>query len=77
MLWRTYSKNSKEVGVAESTVHPLRAKREFDGQQYILTKIDYTREDAEKDGGYYQERGWLVRDIEEDGYWLLYTKIGV
>ena len=51
-------------------------KREFDGQDYVLTKINYTKEDAEEDQAYYRERGNKISIIEEDGFWLLYTKIG-
>lgn len=51
-------------------------KREFDGQDYVLTKINYTKEDAEEDQAYYRERGNKISIIEEDGFWLIYTKIG-
>lgn len=53
-----------------------RVKREFDGQEYVLTKINYTKEAAEEDQAYYQKRGNKVRILEEDGFWLLYTKVG-
>lgn len=51
-------------------------KREFDGQDYVLTKINYTKEAAEEDQAYYQKRGNKTRILEEDGFWLIYTKIG-
>ena len=51
-------------------------KREFDGQDYVLTKINYTKEAAEEDQAYYQKRGNKIRILEEDGFWLLYTKVG-
>ena len=54
----------------------MRAKRDFDGQEYVLTKINYTKEDAEEDQAYYRERGNKISIIEEDGFWLLYTKVG-
>jgi hypothetical protein len=53
-----------------------RVKREFDGQEYVLTKINYTKEAAEEDQAYYQKRGNKIRILEEDGFWLLYTKVG-
>ena len=53
-----------------------RVKREFDGQEYVLTKINYTKEAAEEDQAYYRERGNKTRILEEDGFWLIYTKIG-
>jgi len=62
--------------VAEISLQVSQARREFDGQQYILTKINYTKEDAEEDQAYYKERGREARILEEDGFWLVYTKIG-
>ncbi len=53
-----------------------RVKREFDGQKYILTKINYTKESAKEDQAYYQKRGNKTKILEEDGFWLIYTKIG-
>jgi hypothetical protein len=52
------------------------AKRQFDGQEYVLTKINYTKEAAEDDQAYYQKRGNKPKILEEDGFWLLYTKVG-
>jgi hypothetical protein len=54
----------------------MRAKRDFDGQEYILTKINHTKEAAEEDQAYYRERGNKTRILEEDGFWLIYTKVG-
>ncbi len=62
--------------MAEISVELSQAKREFDGQQYILTKINYTKEAAEADQTYHKERGREARILEEDGFWLVYTKIG-
>ena len=62
--------------MAEISIQLARAKREFDGQQYILTKIDYTKESAEEDAAYHKERGRTPKILEEDGFWLVYTKIG-
>ncbi len=62
--------------MAEISLQVSQARREFDGQQYILTKINYTKEDAEADQAYYKERGREARILEEDGFWLVYTKIG-
>ena len=70
------STKNKEAAVAEISVQPSRAQREFDGQRYILTKIDYTKEAAEEDQAYYRERGRDAKVLEEDGFWLLYTRIG-
>ncbi|MFC1939964.1 hypothetical protein ACFLXO_04685 [Chloroflexota bacterium] len=56
-------------------IEPLRAKRKLDGQEYILSKIDYTKEDAENDQAYYKGRKIEAKILEEDGYWLVYTKI--
>ncbi len=58
------------------TVPVTRAKRTFDGQEYILTKINYTNEAAKEDQAYYQKRGKKTKILEEDGFWLIYTKIG-
>ena len=68
--------NNKEAAVAEISVELSQAKKEFDGQQYILTKIDFTKEAAEEDQAYHKERGREARILEEDGFWLVYTKIG-
>ncbi len=62
--------------MAEITIEPLKAKRKFNGQEYILTKVNYTEEDAKADEVYHKERGRKTRILEEAGYWLLYTKIG-
>lgn len=62
--------------MAEISVEISQAKKEFDGQQYVLTKINYTKEDAEADQAYHKERGREARILEEDGFWLLYTKVG-
>mgnify|MGYP006266651465 CR=1 FL=1 len=53
-----------------------RVKREFNGQEYVLTKINYTEESAKEDQAYYQKRGNKTNILEEDGFWLIYTKIG-
>ncbi len=58
------------------SVEPLKATREFDGQKYVLTKINFTEEDAKADQAYHKERGRDTRILEEAGYWLLYSKIG-
>ena len=62
--------------MAEISVEPVRAKKEFNGQEYILTKINYTEEAAKEDEAYHKERGRETRILEEAGYWLLYTRIG-
>jgi hypothetical protein len=58
------------------SVPVTQAKKQFDGQEYVLTKINYTKEAAEEDQAYYQKRGNKPKIIEEDGFWLLYTKVG-
>ena len=55
----------------------LKAKREFDGKGYILTKINYTEEDGKTDEAWHNGQGRGTKLVEEDGYWLLYTKIGI
>ncbi len=62
--------------MAQISVQPPRAKKEFDGQQYVLTKINFTKEDAAVDEAYHKERGRVAKTVEEDGFFLLYTKIG-
>ena len=62
--------------MAEISIQPAQPKREFDGQDYVLTKINYTKEAAEEDQAYHKERGRETRILEEDGYWLVYTKVG-
>ncbi len=68
--------NNEEEAVAKITTQRVKAKREFDGQEYILTKINYTEEDAKSDEAWHKERGTETRILEEAGYWLVYTKIG-
>ena len=62
--------------MANISVQPVKAKREFDGKDFVLTKINYSEEDAVQDKVYHEERGRETRLVEEDGFWLLYTKIG-
>ena len=62
--------------MAKISIQLAQAKREFDGLEYILTKINYTKEEAAEDEAYYKEQGRVTRTLEEDGFWLLYTKIG-
>ncbi len=62
--------------MAEIKIETPPVKRTFDGGEYILTKINYTKEAAKEDEAYHKERGRKTRILEKDGYWLLYTKIG-
>ncbi len=62
--------------MAEATVELAPAKKKFNGQDYILTKINFTEEDAHEDEAYHKKRGRKVKTVEEPGYWFLYTKIG-
>lgn len=71
------SLRAKEAVVAEISIQRVPAEREFDGKRYVLTKIDYTKEDAEADQKYHSERGREVRVVEEGIFWLVYTKIGL
>ena len=71
-----FGNNNKEEAVAEISIEPVKAKRKFDGKEYVLTKINYTEEDAKEDQEYHRKSGRETRILEEAGYWLLYTKIG-
>ncbi|MFH1381337.1 MAG: hypothetical protein ABIH70_00385 [Chloroflexota bacterium] len=62
--------------MAQRLVQTPPSKREFDGQPYILTKIDFNKADAQEDESYHKQRGRKVKIVEEDGFWLIYTKIG-
>jgi len=62
--------------VAEISVQPAKAKREFDGKTYVLTKINYDKEAADADEAYHKKRGRAVKTVEEGIFWLLYTEIG-
>ena len=71
-----FGNNNKEEAVAEISIEPVKAKRKFDGKEYVLTKINYTEEDAKEDEAWHKERGTEVRIVEDGIFWLLYTKIG-
>ena len=45
-----------------------RIKREFDGKECVLTKINHAREDAEEDQAYHSKRGKGTRNVNEDGF---------
>jgi len=62
--------------VADISVKPAKAKREFDGKTYVLTKISYDKEAADEDEAYHKKRGREVKTVQEGIFWLLYTKIG-
>ena len=62
--------------MAEISVEPAKAQREFDGQTYVLTKINYDKEAADDDEAYHKKRGRGVKTVQEGIFWLLYTKIG-
>ncbi len=53
-----------------------KAKIKFDGKDYILTKIDFSEEDAKADQAYHKGRGKETRILQDGDYWLLYSKIG-
>ena len=62
--------------MAELSVQRAAAQREFDGQVYILTKINFDKEAADEDEAYHRERGREVKTVQEGIFWILYTKIG-
>lgn len=62
--------------MAEIKLEPAPAQREFDGQNYVLTKIDYTKEAAQEDESYHKGQGRETRVVEDGIFWLVYTKIG-
>ena len=63
--------------MAKTSIETLRARKELDGEKYVLTKIDFSEEDAKGDAAYYTERGKKTK-IEKSGInWLVYTKVGL
>ena len=56
---------------------PPQIKRKLNGAEYILTKIDYSKADGEAEKAYHEKLGRVVWIVEEAGFWLVYTKIGV
>ena len=62
--------------MAEISVQRSEAQREFNGQVYILTKINFDKEAADEDEAYHRERGREVKTVQEGIFWILYTKIG-
>ena len=62
--------------MADITLHPAKATREFNGKKFVLTKINFKKEDVDADEEYHKKRGREVITLEEDGFYLLYTKIG-
>ena len=58
-------------------IKPPQIKRKLDDADYILTKIDYSKADAEAEKAYHEKLGRVVQIVEEGGFWLVYTKIGV
>lgn len=70
--------NNKEGTLAEKpiSVDLPKAKLKFDGKDYILTKIDFSEEDAKADQEYHKGRGKETRILQDGDYWLLYSKIG-
>lgn len=71
------SKN-KEGKLAEKaiSVDAPKAKIKFNGTEYILTKIDFSEEDAKADQEYHKGRGKETRILQDGNFWLLYSKIG-
>jgi len=67
---------TKAVVVGEISVQRAEAQREFDGQVYVLTKINFDKEAADEDEAYHKKRGREVKTVQEGIFWVLYTKIG-
>ena len=63
--------------MAQISIEPLEVEKEFDGLKYILTKIDYSKEDAEQDKAYHEGRARDSRIVEDGAFWLVYTKVGL
>ena len=66
----------KEAAVAKTSIEPLQARKEFGGERYTLTKINYSEEDAKADEAYHKERGRKTKIVKNGIFWLLYTRIG-
>ena len=60
----------------EKRIQPPKTNREFNGKTYVLTKIDYHKQDIEDDIEWFKGRGIETQMLEEDGFWLLYTLQG-
>ena len=75
---RSFMSNNKEGTLADKpvSVDAPKAKLEFDGKEYILTKIDFSEEDAKADQDYHKGRGKETRILQDGDFWLLYSKIG-
>ena len=69
---------NKEGTLAEKTlsVDLPKAKLKFDGDDYILTKINFSEEDAKADQEYHKGKGRKTRILQDGDFWLLYSKIG-
>jgi hypothetical protein len=62
--------------VADISVQPAKAQRKFNGQIYVLTKINFDKEAADEDEAYHKKRGRKVKTVQDGIFWLLYTKLG-
>ncbi len=55
---------------------PPKTKQTFNNAEYILTKIDFNKADAEAEKAYHEKLGREVQLVEDGISWLVYTKIG-
>lgn len=62
--------------MADISVQPAKAQRKFNGQIYVLTKINFDKEAADEDEAYHKKRGRKVKTVQDGIFWLLYTKLG-
>lgn len=62
--------------MTDININPAKATREINNIKYVLTKIDFNAEDVSADEEYHKKKGREVKTIEEDGFYLLYTRIG-
>ncbi len=55
--------------MAGTTIEPVRAKRKFDGQEYVLSKINYTKEDVVFHFNTSQRYDFIIEDEEGNEIW--------
>ena len=75
---RDFTSSNKEGEFVKKAIFVELPKnnRKFDNRDFVLSKIDYSKEDANTDQAYYKGRGTEAKAIEDGGYWLIYTKLG-
>jgi len=72
----SYLLNNKEEEEVVMQIERVETKKEFDGQGYVLTKINYSEEDSKDDVAWHKERGTEARIVQDGIFWLVYTKLG-